>query len=45
MTAIPSAKLARRPSLRLLAPNPTASSTKTMQATGIENFSWIAMIG
>ena len=45
MTAIPSAKLASRPSVRLLAPNATPSSTKTKHATGMENFLWTSMIG
>ena len=38
MTAIPSAKLASRPSVRLLTPNAAPSSTKTKHATGMENF-------
>ena len=45
MTPTPSAKLAWRPSFRLLTPNPTPSSTKTKHATGIENFSWMPIIG
>ena len=45
MTAMPSAKLASRPSVRLLAPNPAPSSTKTKHATGMENFLCASMIG
>ena len=45
MTAMPSAKLASRPSVRLLTPKATPSSTKTKHATGMENFLWASMIG
>ena len=45
MTAVPSAKLGSRPSVRLLTPNPAASSTNTKHATGMENFLCASMIG